>query len=105
MFAIKKIMIILTRVGRYVSLSLSLSNLNDDLTKFKVLNLTKKHIETLFLEIFIEIFLKLRVFVMFVFAANVCNYFELRKNRAKKVLRYTLYVIRSTFYVLRFTFG
>ena len=24
-----------------------------------------------------------------VFAANVCNYFELRKNHAKKVLRYT----------------
>ena len=40
-------MIILTRVGRYVSLSLSLSNLNDELTKFKVLNLTKKRVETL----------------------------------------------------------
>ena len=48
-------MIILTRVGRYVTLSLSLSNLNNDLTKFKVLNLTKWHVETLLLEIFIEI--------------------------------------------------
>ena len=40
-------MIILTRAGRYVSLSLSLSNLNDEPTKFKVLNLTKKRVETL----------------------------------------------------------
>jgi len=32
-------MIILTREGRYVSLSLSLSNLNDTVTKSKMLNL------------------------------------------------------------------
>ena len=34
-------MIISTREGRYVSLSLSLSNLNDIVTKSKVLNLVK----------------------------------------------------------------
>ena len=34
-------MIILTREGCYVSLSLSLSNLNDIVTKSKMLNLVK----------------------------------------------------------------
>jgi len=40
-------MIILTREGRYVSLSLSLSNLNDDMAKFKVLNLNQQRTITL----------------------------------------------------------
>ena len=37
-------------------------------------------------------------------SANVCNYFELRKNHAKKVLRYTFYVTGSTitFWVVSF---
>jgi len=44
--------------------------------------------------------------------ANVCNYFELRKNHAKKVLRYTFYVLRladarnnSVYSVVNFVFN
>ena len=92
-------MIILTREGRYVSLSLSLSNLNNDLTKFKVLNLTKKHVETLFLEIFID-FPKVMRVCYAVFAANVCNYFGLRKNRAKKFACFTRWSIPIPFMAL-----
>ncbi len=49
-------MIILTRTRGYVSLSLSLSlsNLNSKLTKFKLLNLSQRDIILLYKEIFIE---------------------------------------------------